>query len=191
MKFTKIPESAFEKLQLNAGIVLSDFDPDTGTLDKDAIIGATSGGTNFNAVPTFVDRGEGIDNCPKNTKELMDIDVWDVNMSGSFVTVDTSSAKRLIAAADVSGEKIVPRNSLKDEDFSDIWWVGDYSDVNDESNGGFIAIHMMNTLSTGGFSIQTADKDKGRFAYQFKAHYSILEQDTVPFEIYIKAGNAA
>jgi hypothetical protein len=190
-KFTKIPETAFKKIQLNAGVILSDFEPTSGTLSNEDIIGATSGGTSFTAVPTFKDYGEGIDNCPKNMMELKDIDTWDINMSGSFVTVDSASAKKLIAAADVAGEKITPRNFLKEEDFSDIWWVGDYSDVNDETNGGFIAIHMMNALSTGGFSVQTADKEKGTFAYSFAAHYSMAAQDTVPFEVYIKAGKAS
>ena len=191
MKFTKIPETAFKKMQINAGVILSDFAPTTATLDTEDIIGATSGGINFTATPTFKDHGEGIDNCPKNMKELKDIDTWDINMSGSFVTIDASVAKRLMAAAAVSGDKITPKNNLAEEDFSDIWFVGDYSDVNDEEGGGYIAIHMMNALSTGGFSIQTADREKGTFAFTFTAHYSMAAQDTVPFEVYIKSGSAA
>ena len=190
-KFTKIPETAFKKIQLNAGVILSDFEPTSATLDNSDIIGATSGGTNFTATPTFKDFGEGIDNCPKNMKELKEIDTWDISLSGSFVTIDENVAKRLLAAADIGGGKITPRNNLKDEDCEDIWWVGDYSDVNDETNGGFIAIHMMNALSTGGFSLQTADKEKGTFAYTFNAHYSMDAQDVVPFEVYIKEGKAA
>lgn len=190
-KFTKIPETTFKKIQLNAGVVLSDFEPTTATLNNADIIGATSGGTSFSAVPTFKDLGAGIDNCPKNMKELKDIDTWDINLSGSFVTIDDSIAKRLIAAADIAGGKITPRNHLNEADFADIWWVGDYSDVNDETNGGYIAIHMMNALSTGGFSLQTADEEKGTFGYTFTAHYSIDTQDTVPFEVYIKEGKTA
>ena len=191
MKFTKIPETAFKKMQINAGVILSDFVPTTATLNTEDIIGATSGGVSFTATPTFKDHGEGIDNCPKNMKELKDIDTWDINMSGSFVTIDASVAKRLMAAAAVSGDKITPKNNLAEEDFSDIWFVGDYSDVNDEEGGGYIAIHMMNALSTGGFSIQTADREKGTFAFTFTAHYSMAAQDTVPFEVYIKSGSAA
>jgi hypothetical protein len=94
----------------------------------------------------------------------------------------------LVAAADVSGEKLTPRNGIKDTDFADLWWVGDYSSENGETKGGFIAIHMMNTLSTGGFTIQSSDNSKGSFAFTFTAHFSMDKQDVVPFEIYIKAG---
>ena len=59
---------------------------------------------------------------------------------------------------------------------------------NGATNGGYIAIHMMNALSTGGFQIQSGDKAKGQFAFEYTAHYSMDAADTVPFEIYIKAG---
>lgn len=191
MKFTKIPESTFKQLQLNAGVLARAFDPSTASLSKTDIVGATSGGVSFSAVPSFSDFGADIDNCPKNTKELMELDEWDVGMSGTFVTVTTESAKSMLAAADVDksdSTKLVPRNDLDSKDFEDLWWIGDYSDENSESNGGFIAIHMMNTLSTGGFSIRSGDNAKGQFEFEFKAHYSIEAIDTVPFEVYIKAG---
>ena len=191
MKFTKIPETTFKELQLNAGVLVKSFEPSTATVSKTDIIGATSGGVNFSAVPTFFDLGEDIDNCPKNTKELKEIDEWEVSMSGTFVTVTAASAKQMLAAADVDGTKITPRNQLKDEDFTDMWWIGDYSDENGETNGGYVAIHMMNTLSTGGFEIQSGDGEKGQFAFEFAAHYSIDDPDEVPFEVYIKAGTAA
>lgn len=47
---------------------------------------------------------------------------------------------------------------------------------------------MMNSLSTAGFAIQTGDKVKGQFAFEYTAHYSMTAQDTVPFEVYVKAG---
>ena len=188
MKYTKIPETTFQNLQLNAGVLLSDFDPSTATVDNSAIIGATTGGVNFTAVPAFSDYGEDIDNCPKNMLELKKLDSWDINMSGTFVTVNTDSAKSLVGAADVSGNKITPRNDVLKSDFVDLWWVGDYSDENGETNGGFVAIHMMNTLSTGGFAIQSNDNGKGNFAFTYTAHYSMDAQETVPFEVYVKAG---
>lgn len=194
MKFTQIPENAFKQMQLNAGILLSDFTPSTGTLDADDIIGATSGGVNFTATPSFKDIGEDVDNCPKNTKELKRLDTWDVKMSGSFATVTATLAKQLAGAADVGSSdtsKVTPRNDLSANDFEDLWWVGDYSDKNEDgtsASAGFVAIHMLNTLSTGGFQLQTQDKEKGKFAFEFTAHYSISSAGTVPFEVYVKAG---
>ena len=193
MKYTKIPETTFQNLQLNAGVLLSSFTPSSATVSEEAIIGATTGGINFTATPTYTDFGEDIDNCPKNMKELKKLDSWEVKCSGTFVTVDTSVAQSLIRAADIGTSdttKVTPRNDLAQSDFNDIWIVGDYSDKNGDTNGGFIAIHMMNALSTGGFQIQTADKEKGQFAFEYTAHYSMSAQSTVPFEVYVKAGTA-
>lgn len=190
MKYTKIPETTFKNLQLNAGVLLSAFNPESATVANESIIGATTGGVNFTATPTFSDYGEDIDNCPKNMKELKKLDSWEISLSGTYVTVDANAVKALVGAADVSGNKITPRNDLKLTDFTDVWWVGDYSDNNGETNGGFVAIHMMNALSTGGFAIRSSDNGKGNFAFTYTAHYSMNAQDTVPFEVYVKAGTA-
>lgn len=191
MKYTQIPETTFKELVLNAGVLLSSFSPATAEVKSDDIIGATTGGLTFSAVPSFTDFGDDIDNCPKNMKELKKLDTWDVKMSGTFVTITTNSAQKLVAAADIDATdttKVTPRNDIDQKDFSDIWLVADYSDKNGEKNGGYVAIHMLNGLSTGGFQIKSGDKSKGQFAFEFTAHYSMDAQDTPPFEIYIKAG---
>lgn len=196
-KFTQIPTDTFKKLQLGAGILTTKFDPATGELTTSNIIGATSGGVSFEATPSFGDFGEDIDNCPKNTKELKRLDSWEAKMSGSFVTMDTNVATSVIGTAAVaSGDqtKVVPRNSVDTEDFKDIWWVGDYSDINEDGSStgkaGFIAIKLINALSTGGFKIQSGDKAKGTFEFEYTGHYSLENIDTVPFELYIYAGSA-
>ena len=196
-KFTQIPTDTFKKLQLNAGILTTGFNPVTGELNASDIIGATSGGVSFEATPSFSDFGEDIDNCPKNTKELKRLDSWEAKMSGSFVTMDTNVAVSVIGTAAVaSGDttKVVPRNSVDANDFKEIWWVGDYSDVNDDGSStgkaGFIAIKLINALSTGGFKIQSGDEAKGIFEFEYTGHYSIKNTDVVPFELYIKAGSA-
>ena len=191
MRFTQIPANTFKELQLNAGILTSDFAPTTGTVESNAMLGATSGGISFTATPTYTDLGDDIDNCPKNMMELKKLESWEVKMSGTFLTVNTAQAKSLMAAADIGVSdktKITPRNDVALTDFDDIWWIGDYSDKNGATNGGYIAIHMMNALSTGGFQLQSGDKAKGQFAFEYTAHYSMDAQDTVPYEIYIKAG---
>lgn len=195
-KFTQIPVDTFKKLQLNAGILTTDFDPATGELTASNIVGATSGGVSFEATPSFSDFGEDIDNCPKNTKELKMLDSWEAKMSGSFVTMDTKVATSVIGAATVASDdptKVVPRNSIDAKDFKNLWWVGDYSDVNDDGSSagkaGFIAIKLINALSTGGFKIQSGDKAKGTFEFEYTGHYSIENTDIVPFELYIKAGS--
>lgn len=191
MKYTKIPTTAFQNIQMNAGILVDTFTPGTGVIGN--ILGATSGGTNFTDTVTYKDYGEDIDNCPKNTKELKKLESHEAKLTGNFVTVSAANAKRLVGAADVDeldATHIVPRNDVLDSDFEDVWLIGDYSDVNTGANAGFVAIHLMNALNTGGFQIQTTDKEKGKFAFEFIGHYSMQAQDTVPYEIYIKQGGS-
>ena len=193
MLYTQIPSTTFKQLQLNAGVIASDFAPGTATLDQSSILGATTGGISFNATPTYTDFGEDIDNCPKNMKELKKLESWEVTLSGTYVTVSADLAKLLAGAADkATGDatKVVPRNELKADDFNDAWYIGDYSDVNTGDAAGFLAIHIMNALSTGGFQFTSTDKGKGQFAFELTGHYSMDKQDTPPFEVYVKAGTA-
>lgn len=190
MRYTKIAADTFEKIQLNAGVLLSAFTPGTGAVDDSAILGATSGGINFTDAPEFADFGDDIDNCPKNTKELKKLTGRTVTISGTFTVVDAALAKRLAGAADLASNKITPRSDLLDADFADLWLVGDYSDKNGPTHGGSVAVHMLNALSTGGFQWQTTDREKGKFAFTFTGHYSINNPDVQPYEIYVQAGTA-
>ena len=190
MKYTQMPSDTFQKLQMNAGILVDSFNPDTGEIGN--ILGATTGGIQFAMNPSFLDFGEDIDNCPNNTKELKMITAYDPQMSGTFLTVTTAQAKRLIGAADIDNtdnRKVVPRAQLKSADFADLWWIGDYTDINTGDNAGFIAIHLINALNTSGFQIQSQKQNKGQFSFEFHGHYSIDAIDTVPFEIYVKTGS--
>lgn len=192
MKYTQVAADAFRKLQLNAGVLTTEFDPSTGVLDREKIFAATGGGVSFTAVPEYSDFGEDIDNVPANTMELKRQDSVTVTMSGTAKTVDTATTKRLMGAADVDASgKLVPRADLLIEDFADIWWVGDYSDVNNGNDAGFMAIRLINALNTGGFSMQTNDKGKGDFAFEFTGHYSLEDVSVVPYEVYVKDDTAS
>ena len=189
MKYTQIPATAFQNIQLNAGILVDDFNPKTGVIGR--LLGATTGGVNFSDSIEYTDFGEDIDNCPKNMMELKKLDSHEVKMSGTFVTLDAATAKMLVAVGDVDADDethIIPRNDLLASDFLTVWWIGDYSDVNTGDNAGFIAIKMINAMNTGGFQIQSTDKGKGQFAFEFTGHYSMDAQDKVPYEIYIQQG---
>lgn len=190
MKFTTVAADAFKKFQLNAGILLTEFDPANPTVDRSKIFAATGGGTSFTAAPEFIDFGEDVDNVPANTKELKRIDAITATMSGTLRTADTAVAKRLIGAADidVATGKITPRADLLETDFFDLWWVGDYSDDNSDETGGFLAIKLINALSNGGFSLQSNDKGKGDFEFEFVGHYSLSDITKVPYEMYIGSG---
>lgn len=192
MKYTQIPANTFKEIQLNAGILVDAFNPTTGVIGN--LIGATTGGINFTDTMNTTDFGEDIDNCPKNTKELKKLESHEVKMAGTFVTVTPSMARKLAGAADIDSNDsthIVPRNDILAADFQTIWWIGDYSDENTGENAGFVAIKMINALSTGGFQIQSNDKAKGQLAFEFTGHYSINAQSTVPYEIYVRAGESS
>lgn len=191
MKFRKIPEDTFKNIVLNAGVLLKSFTPATPTIEDANILGATTGGINFTATPSFTDFGEDIDNCPKNMKELKKLDSWEVKLTGTFITSNTSLIALLMGAGDVGTSdttKITPRVDVASADFKDLWFVCDYSDKNGENNGGFCAIKIINALSTGGFSMQSADKGKAQFSFEFTGHVSMSAQTVVPFEVYLKEG---
>lgn len=181
MKYTQIPTDMFEHIQLNAGVICTTFNTESGELS--GIVGATSGGVNFTDVPSYIDMGEDVDNCPKNTMELKRTDSREVKMSGTYVSVDANAVASLMGASDTSGSKIIPKDDLTSADFKTLWWVGDYG----AEDGGFMAIKLNNALSTGGFQIQSGDKAKGQFAFEYTAHYSIEAPDTVPYELWMQA----
>lgn len=193
MKYTKIPVNTFQRLQMNAGILLKEFNPATGAFSLSDIFGATNGGISFTATPTFDDLGESIDNVPSNMMELKKLSNWEASMSGTFKSVDNDVVSMLIGASDVTTvaesttSKFTPRNDVKTSDYKDVWFVSDFSDDNSEETGGFIAIKLMNSLNTGGFSLQSTDDETGDFAFTFTGHYSINAQNTVPFEVYVQA----
>lgn len=191
MKYTKIPETTFEELQLNAGILVDTFEPSTGTIGN--IMGATTGGISFASNPSYEDYGEDIDNCPNGMMELKKLTGYDPTLAGTFLSVTPAVAKNLIGSADIDTEDnthIIPRNVLLTTDFKDVWWIGDYSDVNTGEDAGFIAIHLFNGLNTAGFQITSTKNGKGQMAFEYHGHYSIKSQDKVPFEMYVKEGSA-
>ena len=183
-KFSKVSQEAFGEFQVDAGVLLKNFDPVAPALVDSDIICATTGGINPTCVPSFSDWGEDIDNAPSGTMELMHLDGWETSLGFTALNTTAEVIRMALGAADVGATngKITPRRSLKDSDFSDVWWVGDRSD------GGLVAIRLINALSTSGFSLQTTKNGKGQIAVTLAGHVSINEQDVVPMEFYVQEG---
>lgn len=177
---TKIPQNTFEGLQVDAGVLLTTFDPAEPEILDASIICATTGGINVSCVPTYSDYGEDVDNCPNNVKELKRLDGWDCKMSTTSLGTSLANIRLALGAADITqaSSKITPRRQLAQGDFSDIWWVGDRAD------GGLVAVKMINALSTGGFTLQTTKNGKGQISIELTGHVSINAQDTMPMEFY-------
>lgn len=179
-RFSSISSEAFASLQLEAGMLLNKFNPESPTVPADEdIICATDGGINPKCTPNYIDYGEGIDNCPENTAELKDVDSWDCSMACTCKNVTAETVALALGPCDISGNKIMPRQGVKQEDFKDIWWVGDLSD------GGFAAVHLIKALSADGLSMQSKKKGTNDLAINLQGHYTIANTSVVPMEFYV------
>lgn len=187
MQFSQVPADTFSTIQMNAGILVDDFTPNTGVIGN--ILGATTGGLTFNANPTYEDFGADVDNVPANTKQLKRVTAYDPAVSGNFVTMSAALAAKLGGLGTSSSGKFTPAHGFVTEVVDDVWIIGDYSDKNTgAANAGYVAIHIIDALNTAGFQWSTTKDGKGQFAFDFHGHYDIASPDTVPFEIYVKAG---
>ena len=182
-RFTRISEDAFDALQLDAGVLLSEFDPDDpAEPESEDIIATTTGGINPVCAAEYTDLGEDVDNVPNNMLEFKKLSGWTCTMSFTSIKFNADNTKWALGAADEDSgtgyTKITPRRNLKEEDFSDVWWVGD------KANGGAFAVKLINALSTDGLSIQTTKDGKGTNSVTLTGHVSIYKQDEMPMEFY-------
>lgn len=181
-RFTVIPQSTFEEMQMDAGVLLNRFDPSDPKAPADEdIICATTGGINPSCVPTYSDMFEDVDNAPNDTMEGKHLDGWTCQIQTNSLGTSPELIRLALGAADVDANneaKIIPRRDLKQTDFADLWWVGDRAD------GGLVAIQLKNALSDSGFSLQTTKNGKGQVALTIKGHTSIQDQSVVPMEFY-------
>lgn len=190
-RFTKIPKSTFDAIQLDAGVLLYNFDLETasasagaaGYTDEDFIC-ATTGGIEAECAAEYSDLAEDVDNAPNNMKEFLHLDGWTCTLGFTSLTNDVKGLRLSLGAADIEGNKVTPRRDVKQSDFKDVWWVGD------KANGGFLAIHLMNALSSEGFSLKTEKAGKGQVETTLTGYVSIDEQDVVPMEFYSIDGEA-
>lgn len=181
-KFTKIPSATFDNLQLDAGILLSSFNPETAEAPADEdILCATTGGISLTAAAEWADMGEDVDNCPTGMMELKKLVSWNCTIGFTSITFSPKMIQMGLGAADVDGKKITIRRDVQLKDFADVWWVGDLAD------GGMVAVHLMNALSTEGLSITTTKNGKGQLAMTLQGHVSLNDQDTMPMEFYVAA----
>lgn len=184
--FTKVSTTAFDELQVDAGVVLKNFDPENPVEPEDEdIVCATTGGINPTCVPTYSDWGEDVDNVKNGMLELNHLDGWECGMAFTALGSSAEMIRLSLGAADVADGKIVPRANVKPTDYKDLWWVGDRSD------GGMVAICLKNALSTGGFSLQTTKNGKGQISVTLRGFVSVKKQDEMPMEFYVSSGASA
>ena len=183
--YTKVAADAFEALQLDAGVILTDFDPENPyvTPPDASILATTTGGINPVCEPTYSDFGEDVDNVPNNMMEFKHLDGWNCSMGFSSIKFNAANTAWSLGASDTTTlsngvKKIVPRRNVALSDFADIWWVGD------KANGGAFAVRLKNALSTGGMNIQSSKNGKGTNQVTLTGHVSIDAQNDMPMEFY-------
>lgn len=188
----QLPEDFTDALSTGAGLVLGNFDP-TAELDaeeiKRNILFATDGGVSTTCVFSYGDHASGLDNAITNTKQLAYVTGVECTMSGTAKTVTEATAKTLFAHADVEGNELVeitPRMNVELADFKSYWFVAPYG-----TSGGFVAVHLKDALNTGGFSWQSANSEKGSFAFSFKGFSDAENPSEIPFKFYIKKTSGA
>lgn len=179
---TKISADAANKMQVNAGLLLNDFDITNPVEPTDeAIVTETTGDFSITCTPETNDFFEDVNNAPTNTMEGKRITGWTCGLSVTALSVTEEMIKTALGAyEDDKNGGIRPRSTYKVEDFKSLYWVGD---MIDESK--LFVVAMDNTVSTAGLSFSATNNGKGSLSLELTPHTSLAEQHKVPMAFYI------
>lgn len=181
-KFFAIPETTFDNLVTDVGIILSDFSPQSGSFSVQNIICATTGGVSVSCKPVRTDLADGAENIIPGLLNFMMVESWKGEFS--FNSLNTG-VEGLALALGVSGlesggiSKVSPKNDFAESYAKDLWWVG----LQGES--GFAAIRLKNALSDDGFSMKTQKKGKATVSVKLSGHSTIENPKEPPMEFYV------
>lgn len=191
--FTGLTSNTAKHLQLDAGAFLVDYDIKTDTWETakaTKLLGATSGGGSFSAVPTI--RKIEVDGAKGAVKGLQEIDDWVVTLTANVKEITADSIKLSLAAATAKEvdtpagyTHIQPKAELELEDYHEnMTWVGRLSGSNNP-----VIIVVKNALATNGLTISFADKNEGVIPITVTGHYDPDKLDEPPFDIYYPTVN--
>lgn len=192
---TAVTPNTFSKLQLNAGVLLTNFTYSTAkdatalaALVKTAIegtgcLGATRGGGTFTATPST--REIEADGKRYGFKGSTIVDSWDIKLTGTILEVTPDNIVKALGSGTSTvdtGNKMTTiklnTNYGADDYLTNVCWVGDTSD------GGLVLICLKNALNTTGLSFTFSDKAEGTIPFEFHAYQqNVSELETAPVEI--------
>ena len=190
-----IRPEAFDSLQLNAGIFLTDLDYSNiadATALKTAIASAVTAGTTILGVTrgggTFTvtreTRTPEVDGMRYPFKGSDFVDSADAYLSGTLLEVNPDNFKRLLGSGDktTSGKKttVTMRTAINSNTdyISSLCWVGDIAD------GRLVLIELDNAFNTSDFSLTFTDKGEGTMTFEFHARQAdVLDYDNAPFRV--------
>lgn len=191
---TPVRTETYQKLQLNAGAFLVNFEYDTyATADAlrtaalaaitagTNILGATRGGGSF--VVTQEVREPEVDGARYRFKGGSFVDSVDANLTGTLVEVTPNNFKYILATGDVttSSQKTTVKMHTRinaSDHLTNLVWIGDLSD------GSLVLIALKNALNTNGMNLTFTDKGEGTIPFEFHAYQGAVEDyDNAPFEV--------
>lgn len=190
---TGLRAETFERLQLNAGLFLANFDyasaTDADTLkglivtaieSGEGVLGATRGGGSFECTPET--RTIEADGMRYPFKGSTVNDMWTVKLKTTLLETTPENFARALMSADVTTNGAVStvkvRTAIEDKDYlPSLCWIGDTSN-------GYALIKLDNALNIAGATFTFTDKGEGTMPVEFQAHCaSLVDQDYAPFEV--------
>ena len=195
---TALRSDTFNKLQLNAGILLKNLTYSSvtdsaalktaianivsgGTSPIGTMIGATRGGGTFTVTREL--RTPEIDGMRYGFKGSDFVDSADAYISTTLVEVTPDNIKDLLGSGKktTSGKvtTIKMDTAIDTDDYlTNICWVGDLAD------GQMVLICLKNAINTADFTFTYTDKGEGTLAVEFHARQAtVSDYDEAPFEV--------
>ena len=203
---TALRADTFNKLQLNAGILLKDVNYASVTDSADlktkianiisgganpigTLIGATRGGGTFTATRDM--RTPEIDGMRYGFKGSDFVDSIDAYLSTTLVEITAQNVQDLVTAGvspTTSGKKttVKMKTAIGASNYlTNVCWIGDLAD------GQMVLICLKNAINTADFTFTYTDKGEGTLAAEFHARQAqVNDYDEAPFEI-VFFGNPA
>lgn len=196
---TAVRPQTFERLLLNAGAFLKNFDLSTYTeystleealfaaiKDGAKTLGATRGGGTFTASPTM--RSIEADGKRYEFKGSTVIDAWDIKLTATLMEITPDNFVLALGTAEKTEDKsfttgkkttIKLRTNIEDGDYiQNLVWFGNTSK-------GLVAIALDNALNNTGVTLTFSDKGEGTLPVEFHAYQDTVENNEyAPCAIY-------
>ena len=182
---TAARKDTFKSLQLNAGVILVNFDVSSyndaeslktalaaAIADGSKLLGATRGG-GTNTLSREMRKVE-VDGVRGQFVGQEIVDGGDAYISTTLLEQTPEHLKAVLGNADIDDTHpnhviVKVRMAIDDTDYiSNVIWIGDTSE-------GFMAIELFNGLNTADFTFTWADKNEGTAAAEFHAHQDDME----------------
>lgn len=181
-KASRIDPDAANRIQVDAGVFLKNYDVTNPTLFDDAdILCTTTGDPGINCVPTFADFFEDVNGAQNNTWQGKRITAWDCNMSVQSLDFDETRLAFYLGASKILADGgIKPKMHLSQSDFQTIWFLGDMADPSK-----LFVVKMDNALNTAGLAFSATKNGKGKESLTVTAHADASDPEDVPMTFYI------